>query len=54
MACRRHHRLIHTSGYSVKLLPHGSVELTHPDGHVDVSHPRGPVPQHLWRQPAGS
>ncbi len=54
MACRRHHRLVHTPGYSVKLLPDGTVELTHPDGRVDISQPRGPVPQHLWRQPAGS
>jgi hypothetical protein len=54
MACRRHHRLIHTPGHTVKLLPDGRVELTHPDGRVDVSQPRGPVPQHLWRQPAGS
>ncbi len=38
----------------VKLLPDGTVELTHPDGRVDISQPRGPVPQHLWRQPAGS
>ena len=35
MACRRHHRLVHTPGYSVKLLPDGTVELTHPDGRVE-------------------
>ena len=53
MGCRRHHRLIHKPGYSIKLLPDGTTELTHPDGHVEISAPRGPVNQALWK-PNGS
>jgi hypothetical protein len=53
MACRRHHRLAHKPGYSIKLLPDGTTEFTHPDGRVETSQPRGPVTQELWK-PGGS
>lgn len=53
--CRRHHLMVHRPGYSVKLLPDGTVEFTHPDGRVDISHPRGPLARQLWpERPDGS
>ena len=55
MGCRKHHRLVHTPGYAIKLLPDGTTEFTHPDGRTETSHPRGPVLQQLFRRPpAGS
>jgi hypothetical protein len=55
LGCRRHHHLVHKAGYSLKLLPDGITEFTHPDGRVEASHPRGPLPQPFWRErPDGS
>jgi hypothetical protein len=48
MLCRRHHRMLHAKpGWSLKLLPDGTVELTHPDGRTERSEPRGLDPPRL-------
>jgi hypothetical protein len=39
LLCRRHHRVIHTKGWHIKLLPTGTVEVTRPDGQVMTSDP---------------
>ena len=49
MLCRRHHRRMHhTAGLSAKLLPDGTLELTHPHGQFETTSPRGPTSPHLW------
>jgi hypothetical protein len=46
--CRRHHRKLHSKqGWTAKLLPDATLELTHPDGTVEISHPRGLDPPRL-------
>ena len=56
MGCRKHHRLVHQPGYSIKLLPDGTTYFTGPDGRSETSHPRSAVLQQLFprRRPAGS
>ncbi len=53
LACRRHHGLVHSRGWSVKLLPDGTVELTSPLGRVTTSDPRGPRPRELFPDQRG-
>jgi hypothetical protein len=49
MLCRRHHRRLHgRAGWSAKLLPDATLEVTAPDGTVASSEPRGPAPTRLW------
>ena len=48
LLCRRHHRMLHTkAGWALKLLPDGTVELTHPDGTTETSYPKGLDPPRL-------
>ena len=53
LACRRHHRLSHSPGWSVKLLPDGTFEVTHPDGRTERTEPRGPIPPERRRRGDG-
>jgi hypothetical protein len=39
LLCRRHHRTVHSTGWHLKLLPSGTVEVTRPDGQVMTSDP---------------
>jgi hypothetical protein len=39
LGCRRHHHKWHSPGYSTKLLPDGTFEVTYPDGHTETSKP---------------
>lgn len=39
LGCSRHHHLVHSPGWSSKLLPDATVEVTTPDGRVLTSHP---------------
>lgn len=39
LLCTRHHHLLHTPGWHAKLLPDGSLEVTHPTGRVTTSRP---------------
>lgn len=42
LLCRRHHHRLHSSdGWQLKLLPDGTVELTHPTGRTEHSRPAG-------------
>jgi hypothetical protein len=48
LLCRRHHRKLHSKeGWSFKLLPDGTGELTAPDGTTEESLPRGLDPPRL-------
>lgn len=40
--CRRHHRKLH-HGWTAKLLPDATIELTHPDGRVETTTAPGPT-----------
>lgn len=51
LGCHRHHRLAHTPGWHLKLLPDGTTELTGPDGRTWVNHPRGAGPPDLFGRP---
>ena len=44
LLCSRHHHRIHLKGWHIKLLPHGTVEVTAPDGTVRTSDPPRPRP----------
>jgi hypothetical protein len=44
LLCSRHHHLIHLKGWHIKLLPHGTVEVTAPDGTTRTSDPPPPRP----------
>lgn len=39
LLCSKHHHLIHTPGWHLKLRPDGTVEATHPDGRTTTSDP---------------
>jgi hypothetical protein len=53
LLCRRHHRRLHArQGWTLKLLPDATTELTHPDGHTETSHPSGLDPPRLPTPPA--
>ncbi len=39
LLCTRHHHLLHSSGWSIKLLPDATVEVTDPRGTVRTSDP---------------
>jgi hypothetical protein len=39
LMCRRHHRLLHRSGWHAKLKPDGGLHVTNPAGHVFESRP---------------
>jgi 5-methylcytosine-specific restriction protein A len=41
LPCRRHHKRLHQTGWSAKLLPDGTFEVTDPGGIVRASHPPG-------------
>lgn len=42
LLCRRHHHRLHSKdGWQLKLLPDGTVELTHPTGRTEHSRPAG-------------
>jgi hypothetical protein len=43
LLCSHHHRVIHTKGWHLKLLPSGTVEVTRPDGQVMISEPPSPA-----------
>jgi hypothetical protein len=45
--CSTHHHICHTKGYTVKLLPDGTVEITKPDGTTTTSHPPNHSPPQL-------
>jgi hypothetical protein len=48
LLCRRHHHRLHSNaGWRLKLLPDGTVELTHPDGTTEASDPKGLDPARL-------
>ena len=48
LLCRRHHHNLHSKDHwSLKLLPDGTVELTHPDGTTETSYPKGLDPPRL-------
>jgi hypothetical protein len=40
--CRRHHRLVHESGFGVERIADGALCFTRPDGRVIAEHPRLP------------
>jgi hypothetical protein len=44
LLCSRHHHLIHLKGWHIKLLPHGTIEVTAPDGTLRTSDPPPPRP----------
>ena len=39
LLCSRHHHLIHTPGWHLKLEPDATVTITKPDGTTRTSHP---------------
>jgi hypothetical protein len=41
LCCSRHHHLLHTPGWHIKLLPDATVEVTRPDGRVVSGAPPG-------------
>jgi 5-methylcytosine-specific restriction protein A len=45
LLCRRHHRILHKPGWSARLCPDASLEVTDPWGAVRVSHPPWWVPR---------
>ena len=50
LLCRRHHRkLHHHPDWRAKLLPDGTLEITHPNGYVETSVPWGPIAPPLFR-----
>ena len=50
LLCRRHHRKLHQHpDWRAKLLPDGTLEITHPNGYVETSVPWGPIAPPLFR-----
>jgi hypothetical protein len=43
LECRGHHRTLHKPGWSAKLLPDGTFEVTDPTGRTRTSRPPGPA-----------
>ena len=39
LLCSKHHHVIHTKGWHIKLRPDGALEVTHPDGTLRTSSP---------------
>ena len=50
LLCRRHHRKLHRHpDWTAKLLPDGTLEITHPNGTVETTQPWGPIAPPLFR-----
>lgn len=54
LLCRRHHRKLHSPGYSAKLLPDGTFEVTYPDGHTESTRPFANLVDAFHRRFGGS
>jgi hypothetical protein len=50
LECSRHHHLVHSPGWSNKLLADGTYQVTNPQGHTYTSHPPGQPPD-LFHHP---
>ena len=54
LLCRRHHRMLHSTGFEAKLLPDGLLEVTFPDGRFQTSWPPGTTPPPRPPTPPGA